>query len=71
MQQLGTCLPTAEADRVLCRKLMMFKLYFSIGCTKCNTAAIKILLLLMAGLFIGFVVCFAFQSHRESDDFDL
>ena len=45
---------TAEADRVLCQ-LVMF-LTFSTGCTKRNTAAIKSLLLFMAGLFIKFLV---------------
>ena len=54
---------TAEAERVLC-----FLMPFSTGCTKLNTAAIKSLLLLMAGLFIGFLVkkCVACQS-RKSD----
>ena len=44
---------TAEANRVLCQ-LVMFLTVFSTGCTKWNTAAIKSLLLFMAGLFIGF-----------------
>ena len=43
----------AETDRVLCRHLAMFLTVFSTGCTKWNTAAIKILLLFTAGLFIG------------------
>ena len=45
-----------------------FKLSFSKGCSKWNTAAIKSLLLFMAGLFIGFLVekCIAWQS-RKSD----
>ena len=45
----------AEADRVLC-ELVMYLTVFSTGCTKWNTAAIKSLLLFMAGLFIGFLV---------------
>ena len=57
----------AEADRVLCCCLV--KLSFSTGCTNCNTTAIKILLLFMAGLFIGFLVekCATCQSHQESN----
>ena len=43
---------TAEADRVLCQLVMSF----STGCTKCNSAAIKSLLLFMASLFVGFLV---------------
>ena len=43
----------AETDRVLCRHLVMFLTVFSTGCTKWNTAAIKILLSFTAGLFIG------------------
>ena len=41
---------------------------FNTGCAKWNTAAIKSLLLFMAGLFIGFLVekCVAYQS-RKSD----
>ena len=46
---------TAEAGRVLCQ-LVMYLTVFSTGCTKWNTAAIKSLLLFMAGLFIGFLV---------------
>ena len=40
----------------------------SYSCTKWETSAIKILLLFMAGLFIGFLVekCSAFPSHRKS-----
>ena len=58
---------TAEADRVLCQ-LVIFLMSFSTGCAKWNTAAIKSLLLFMAGLFIGFLVekCVACQS-RKSD----
>ena len=56
---------TAEDDRVLCQ-LVMFFTVFSPRCTKCNTAAIKRLLLFMDGLFIGFLVekCVAFGWHR-------
>ena len=48
--------------------LWCFLMSFSTGCTKWNTAAIKSLLLFMAGLFIGFLVekCIACQS-RKSD----
>ena len=46
---------SAEADRVLCQ-LVTFLMSFFTGCTKWNTAAIKSLLLLMAGLFIEFWV---------------
>ena len=58
---------TIEAERVLCQ-LVIFQLSFSTGSTKWNTAAIKSLLLFMAGLFIGFFVqkCVACQS-RKSD----
>ena len=68
MQHLETCLPIAELDRVLCH-LVMFLTVFSTSCTKWNTAAFKILLLFMAGLFIGFLVekCAACQSHWKSD----
>ena len=53
----------AEADRVLCQ-LVMYLTVFSTGCTKWNTAAIKSLLLFMAGLFIWFLVekCVACQN---------
>ena len=49
---------TAEADRVLSQLVMLFTVFFhfSTGCTKWNTAAIKSVLLFMAGLFIGFLV---------------
>ena len=42
----------------------VFFMSFSTGCTKWNTAAIKSLLLFMAGLFIGFLVekCIACQN---------
>ena len=46
---------TAEADRVLCQ-LVMFLTFFSTGCTKWNSAAIRSLLSFMANLFIGFLV---------------
>ena len=39
-----------------CVNLWCFFMSFSTGCTKWNTAAIKSLLLFMAGLFIGFLV---------------
>ena len=39
-----------------CLNLWCFFMSFSTGCTKWNTAAIKSLLLFMAGLFIGFLV---------------
>ena len=52
-----------------CVMLWCFWLPFSTGCTKWNTAAIKILLLFIAGFFNGFLVekCAASQSHRNSD----
>ena len=53
--QLETCLLIAEADRVLCH-LYMFSLPFCTGSTKSNTAAIKIRLLFLAGVLIGFFV---------------
>ena len=59
MQHLETCLLflTAEADIVLCQLVRWcFLMSFSTGWTKWNTAAIKSLLLFMAGLFIGFLV---------------
>ena len=58
MHYLETCLVIAEADSFVS----------SYSCTKWKTAAIKILLLFMAGLFIGFLVekCTAFPSHRKS-----
>ena len=51
----------------LCR-LVMFLTVFSTGRTKWNTAAIKSLLLFIAGLFIGFFFekCIAYES-RKSD----
>ena len=58
MHYLETCLVIAEANSFVS----------SYSCTKWKTAAIKILLLFMAGLFIGFLVekCAAFPSHRKS-----
>ena len=58
MHYLETCLLIAEADS--------FASTYS--CTKWRAAAIKILLLFMAGLFIGFLVekCTPFPSHRKS-----
>ena len=48
MQHLGSC---------LLWQLKLTEMFsFSTGCTKWNTAAIKSLLLFMAGLFIGFLV---------------
>ena len=51
----------------LCQ-LVMFLTVFSTGRTKWNTAAIKSLLLFIAGLFIGFLFekCVAYES-RKSD----
>ena len=53
----------AEADRVLCQPVMNLTVFYT-GCTKWNTAAIKSLVLFMAGLFIGFLVekCLACQN---------
>ena len=58
MHCLETCLVIAEADSFVS----------SYSCTKWKTAAIKILLLFMAGLFIGCLVekFSAFPSHRKS-----
>ena len=58
MHYLETCLVIAEAESFVS----------SYSCTEWKTAAIKILLLFMAGLFIGFLVekCAAFPSHRKS-----
>ena len=57
MHYLETYLVIAEADSFVS----------SYSCTEWKTAAIKILLLFMAGLFIGFLVekCAAFPSHRN------
>ena len=53
----------------LCVILWCFYLSVSTGCTEWNTATFKILLLFMAGLFIGFLVekCAACQSDWKSD----
>ena len=59
MQHLETCLLIAEADRILCH-LMMF---LTTWCTKWNTAAIKHLLLFMAGLVYW---VFAWEMRRLS-----
>ena len=61
MHYLETCLVIAEADSFVS----------SYSCTKWKTAAIKILLLFMAGLFIGFLVekCAAFLKSSEHDPF--
>ena len=69
MQHLETCLLTDKADRGLRHLVIRFYLSFSTGCTKWNAVAIKILLLFMAGLFIGFLVgkCAACQSHQKCD----
>ena len=58
---------TSKADRVLCQLVMFLTVFFT-GCTKWNTAAIKSLLLFIAGLFIGFFFekCIAYES-RKSD----
>ena len=58
MHYLETCLVIAEADSFVS----------SYSCTQWKTAAIKILLLFMAGLFIGSLVekWAAFPSHRKS-----
>ena len=49
MQHLETCLLIAEADRVLCH--LIFKPSFCTASPKWNRAAIKILLLFLAGIF--------------------
>ena len=58
---------TAEADRVLFQLVMFLTVFFSTGCTKWNTAAIKNLLFFMASLFIGFLIerCIACQSPKS------
>ena len=47
----------------------VFNRFFFSGCKKRNTAVIKIPLLFMTGLFIGFLVqkCAACQIHRKSN----
>ena len=58
MHYLETCLVIAEAESFVS----------SYSCTEWKTSAIKIILLFMASLFIGFLVekCAAFPSHRKS-----
>ena len=64
MQHLESCLLWQLRLTEFCVNLWCFYLSFSTGCTKWNTAAIKSLLLSMAGLFIGFLVekCIACQN---------
>ena len=54
---------TAEADKVLCQLVMFLTVFFLWMC-RMNTAAIKSLLLFMAGLVIGFLFkkCVACQN---------
>ena len=52
---LDTCSLIAKADRVLCHLIMFLPSFFT-GSTKSNTAAIKIRLLFLAGVFIVVVV---------------
>ena len=68
MQHLETCLLWQLKLTEFWVNLWCFLMSFSTGCAKWNTAAIKSLLLFMAGLFIGFLVekCVACQS-RKSD----
>ena len=65
MQHLEPCLLWQLKLTEFCVDLWWcFLMSFSTGCTKWNTAAIKSLLLFMAGLFIGFLVekCIACQN---------
>ena len=64
MQHLESCLLWQVKLTEFCVNLWCFYLSFSSGCTKWNTAAIKSLLLFMAGLFTGFLVekCVACQN---------
>ena len=64
MQHLESCLLWQLRLTEFCVNLSCFQLSFSTGCAKWNTAAIKSLLLSMAGLFIGFLVekCVACQN---------
>ena len=68
MQHLETCLLWQLRLTEFYVNLWCFWLSFTTKCTKWNIAAIKSLLLFMAGLFIGFLVekCVACQS-RKSD----
>ena len=63
MQRLETCLLWKLKLTEYCVNLWCFLMSFSTGCTKWNTAAIKSLLLFMAGLFIGF---FGWEMRRLS-----
>ena len=56
MQHLESCLLWQMRLTEFWVNLWCFLLSFSTRCTKCNTAAIKSVLLFMAGLFIGFLV---------------
>ena len=64
-----TCFLIVEANRVVCRQLVMFLTVFFHWICKMNTAAIKILMQLMAGLFIGFMIekCATCQNHGKSN----
>ena len=68
MQRLETCLLWKLKLTEFCVNLWCFLMSVSTGCTKWNTAAIKSLLLFMAGLFTGVLVekCVACES-RKSD----
>ena len=68
MEHLESCLLWQLKLTEFCVNLWCMLMSFSTGCTKWNTAAVKSLLLFMAGLFIGFLVekCVACQS-RKSD----
>ena len=56
MQRLESCLLWQLKLTEFCVNLWWFQLFFSTGCTKWNSAAIRSLLLFMASLFIGFLV---------------
>ena len=56
MQHLESCLLWQLKLTEFCVNLWCFKMSFSTGCTKWNSAAIKSLLLFIASLFIGFLV---------------
>ena len=59
---------TAEANRVF-RQLVMYLTVFSTWCKKWNAAAIKSLLLFIAGLFIGFLVEKYVSCQSRKSDF--
>ena len=63
-ENLCSILRLVYFDRVLCQLVMFLTVFFT-GCTKWNTAAIKSLLLFIAGLFIVFLVekCATCQSR--------